>query len=263
MTSFLTSLSVWNWLDAGGFLFVLLGVALGFVIKRRKYRHPDDPNDLMPAPFTEKNWASKKERRENFWEYVLIIGLGLELAVLPHSIKVLEELHKANLELQTKLQPRSITLEQTTNFIFLTERIPKFPIRVVVGGNETLNYAWQIRRMLDSAKYPTPDSDTNLSFGVFLQPGAVYLPLETGYTNEWVNAEFISDNTNDFRIFNYFEMERTNGLVRYTINDGDTNDSYGALINAFQQIGITVTWHYKPDWVSPNRCGVFVVQKLQ
>jgi hypothetical protein len=175
MISFLLSLSTWDWLSAGGVFFVLLGVVFGFVVKRGKFPHLENPDELMPLEFKKKQWESKKEKWENFWEYVLIVGLGLELAVLPHSVKEFEVLRKSNLELQSKLQPRTITLTQIKNFIFLTEKVTKtVPIKIVVGheGFDTETYAFQLRDMLNRAGFKTND-DAGL-WGINREPDIVF-----------------------------------------------------------------------------------------
>jgi hypothetical protein len=58
-------------------------------------------------------------------------------------------------------------------------------------------------------------------------------------------------------------MQKTNGFVRYTIPAGDTNDMYGALINAFSQINVKISWYCKPEWVNPNHCEIYIRQKPQ
>jgi hypothetical protein len=117
--------------------------------------------------------------------------------------------------------------------------------------------------MLNRAGFSTPDSDTNLAFGIHADATAMSFPAILGNTNAWPDVNFVSDNTNDFLVFNSFGMEKTNGLLRFTIPAGDTNDAYGAFINCLIQIGIKVQWLYKPDWVSPNHCAVYIHQKPQ
>jgi hypothetical protein len=208
---------------------------------------------------------------------VLVIGLGIELLgsfsaerlqSKENSVQSFqtELLRSNNIALQLKLQPRTITAEQIANFIYVTQKIPKFQIRIGIGEarEETASYAWQIRRMFDAAKFPTPNSDTNLAFGIYYDPGAVSLPTAIGDTNKWPDVEFVTDSTNDFRVFNYSMREQTNGFVRFTIKEGDTNNMYGAFINALIQVGINVDWNYNtPKWVAPNHCAIFVKQKPQ
>jgi hypothetical protein len=174
-----------------------------------------------------------------------------------------EELRAKNDALEAKQRPRTINFQQITNFIFLTEKIAKFPVRVGVGESrdETFNYAWQIREMLNQAKYTTPDSDTNLAFGTHYDPTAVTVSRGVGDTNEWADVLFVSDNTNDFRVFRYSKIEKTNGFSRSSVPAEDTNNTYGAFINAFIQIGMKVDWKYKPEWVAPNHCEIYVKQK--
>ena len=164
MSSFFLSLSRWDWLSTTGVFLVLLGVVFGFVVKRRKYRNPENPNELMPFEFEKKKWKSKKKRLEDFWEYVLIIGLGLELAVLPHSIKEVEELKRNNLELQntttglkadltfvdSELTPRIFKNEDSYLEKYQT-RNPNLAVGAIVfsdSADESKGLAWQIRMRL-------------------------------------------------------------------------------------------------------------------
>jgi hypothetical protein len=81
---------------------------------------------------------------------------------------------------------------------------------------------------------------------------------------DWRGLNFeLTDETNDFSIFYFSAMQKTNGFVLYTVPADHTNDAYGALINAFTQIGIKTEWSYKPEWVSPNHRAIFIRQKPQ
>src|SRR5260221_9362218 len=106
MISFLLSLSPGQWLNAVGIVLVLLGVAFGFFMKPKENRRSNDPSDLLFInEFKNGNWSSVKrsKRWAAFWEYVLIIGLGLELWAFKVSIsddlklqQKIEELRESN-----------------------------------------------------------------------------------------------------------------------------------------------------------------------
>jgi hypothetical protein len=255
-----SSLPYWDALEIVSLVFVWVGVWGEYKAERMK--SPYNPTNF-PALETEK-----KKVGAFFWR-VLLLGLSAEavasIFIMVISNKEIAELNLENSKLKTKLQQRTINKEKTENFIFLTEKIPKIPIRVAIGANkdEVVSYAWQIRQMLNQAHFPTPDSDTNLAFGIHFDTTAVALPVVIGDTNEWGDVELITDETNDFTKFYYLAMQKTNGFVRYTIPAGDTNDMYGALINAFSQINVKISWYCKPEWVNPNHCEIYIRQKPQ
>jgi hypothetical protein len=178
---------------------------------------------------------------------------------------IMKSLLQQNIKLQIAARQRVITSTQVTNFIWLTANIPKFPVRVGIGEvrDETANYAWQIRQMLNQAHFVTPDSDTNLVYGISTRVGSVTTSMVIGDTNEWSDIEFLSDVTNDFMVFHYSDIEKTNGFVRYTIPTGNTNDIFAAFTDALNQIGIKITINYQPDWVTPNHCEIYIRQKPQ
>ena len=83
-----------------------------------------------------------------------------------------------NVVLQQRLQPRTISIEQITNFIFLTQNMPKFPVRVGIGkiNDEVFSYAMQIQSMLKQADYTTPNADTNWIEGIHQDDTAFMVP---------------------------------------------------------------------------------------
>jgi hypothetical protein len=273
----------WMWvsLEFLGAVIVIIGVWGEEWAERRKL--PFDPNELVPESII------RKQQSGIFWK-ILLSGLAIELigvsltTIASHwqisdannnagnALKVAaafnkeaEELRSNNLVLKLKMQPRVISAIQVTNFIFLTRYIPKFPISVGVGQirNETCNYAWQIRNMLDQAGYCAPSSDSNLALRIHSDPTAFQYSVIMGDTNEWDDVDFVSDSTNDFALFSGLGFQRTNGFIRVAIAPMDTNGAYAAIINAFDQIGIPAEWHYKPDWVGTNHCMVFVMEKTR
>ena len=228
------------------------------------------------------DWREEKgahSRWKKFFMALLVVGLAYELFEASESDKKaadaiksagqanerassnevqVAELTSNNIALQLKLQPRIITPEQMKDFMFLTEKIPKFPIRVgVVGLGEQLNYAIQIRNMLNLAGFKTPDSDTNFMMGIYYDPTAVaWHNIQD--TNPWADIEFDYDSTNFSTTGSVAHFEVVNGIKRWTVQNNETNLEYKILIQNFQAIGIKTWWEFKPSWTSPNHCGVFV-----
>jgi hypothetical protein len=180
-----------------------------------------------------------------------------------------EELRAKNLELQKQLQPRIITIEQITNFIFLTDKIQKISVGVRIGEmrDETFNYAWQVKHMLKQAGFKTPDSDSNnpaYPEEIHCDPATVSYYPKIGDAEKWIDLDFVWNSTNDLSVYN-FRYEITNGFTRPIISKdeiGDTNVVFSALKFCFSQIGITNTVTLsKPDWVNAGQFQIFVTQK--
>src|ERR1019366_10089190 len=67
------------------------------------------------------------------------------------------------IELQKLKQFRAITPEQITNFIFLTQKIAKIPVRIIIlqDGDDTESFGWQLRNMFNRAGF-NPPSDAGI-----------------------------------------------------------------------------------------------------
>jgi hypothetical protein len=236
MISFLLSLSLGQWLNAAGILLVLLGVLFGFLMKPKEYRHSNDPSDLMTLDeFRKGNWKSRTRGKtwEIFWEYVLILGLGIELCALavsiPEDLKLsqrIEELRKANDELEAKMQPRIITARQRADFKTSLANIRKGQVKIGVRNpdNETLDFVEQVHDLLvDSgfiieSQMNYPGSLVKIrnyaSIGIFINsltnvpPYA--LPLFEAFTNIGFPAMLVLNGTN---------QPASNGEIRMETND--------------------------------------------
>lgn len=168
------------------------------------------------------------------------------------------------LELEAKMQPRSISKKQISDFIFLTDKIPKIPIRVGVGptADEVFTFAVKVQTMLADAGYNVPDSDKNEPLGIHQDLSAIsWYNATPSISNIWPDICFITDITNDLKKVS-FNFEYTNGYARPIVFESDTNKIYAALTFVFQQIGIIYVTSYKPDWVKPNHCEIFINQRL-
>ena len=182
----------------------------------------------------------------------------------------IEELHSNNLVLQLKLQPRTITVQQITNFISLTRTMVHFPIRVGIGPNseEPFNYALQIRDMLNKANFTPPDSDTNslnYFFGVGIDPTAITWTTDRNDTN-WPDVCFASDDTNAVSLGKQgltAVLKHFSGLQRPLTPYENSEMEFEVIPFVFRQIGIQGFYLYKPDWVGTNHFEIFVRQKSQ
>jgi hypothetical protein len=177
--------------------------------------------------------------------------------------KEAEELRSNNLALQLKMQPRIINETNVQNFMLLTHGFPKFPIRLVISApGEEANFGVQLRMMLNAAGYGIPDGDTNEALGIHYQPMAVRNTIIFGDTNAWPDVAFMFDHEINLGRFDFVSVTETNGLYIFTLPAGDTNAVYGALMNAFSQIGVKVEgYNNKPDWLATNHCGIFVIER--
>ena len=147
-----------------------------------------------------------------------------------------EELRSNNIILAAKLQPRTITLMQITNFIFLTEKIPKIPITVSTStsGYEVESFAYQFREMLTKAKFGTPDNAgpwgiNNVTTRLLAQ--------QAGFPWESVSVYAVCYSTNDSQLWQ-IHSERTNGFNRPIVTNNDIGETYMAIRVVLSQIDI-------------------------
>jgi len=204
--------------------------------------------------------TTKFRKRLEWWcEIILLVGLLLEMReAVNEDSKILA--------LQKQLNWRDISQQQINDFIILTQNMPKFPIRVGVniGDNEAFNYAFHIKKMLNSANYPTPNSDTNFAGGVFLHDGPDYLNIYDdliGDTNGICWVVLLTQSTNNYDVFHYSSAEYTNGFKILTINPNDTNSIFGAIRYSFENVKISLQARYLPTVIGTNMCEIFVMQK--
>lgn len=230
--SSLLSFSLWDWVELGGLAMVFIGVLFGHIATKNN------------SP------------RKDFWEMVLIIGLAIDVSAFVRHEKQLADLKHENLLLELRLQPRKITDKQVRDFIFLTERIPKIAVRVDVGSGvfnqETCNFAFEIRELLQQAKFLVPESDQKYSMNVFNEPSRTFISKD-GPTDLIMFVESSGLTKPQF--------EMVNGIKRPVAQNGNTNDIYAALYYAFSEAGISIGLVSKPEWTHDTHMEIFVREK--
>jgi hypothetical protein len=206
---------------------------------------------------------------------VLITGLGLEFLGSCASDRLqskrnselnnqTEVLHNENLVLQAKLQPRTIKMEQMKDFILLTEDVAKIPVRVVIGeeGDDTETFAFQVRDMLDHAKFFAP---TNAgAWGVDRDPTRLSVrPIGTDVRDSqvWI----ICHDTNEIKTV-HLPHEFTYGIYRYVVveNHPEKNfNVFSAISDSLNSVGIKCGWNCAPNWVKPGEFQIMIPLKNQ
>jgi hypothetical protein len=154
-----------------------------------------------------------------------------------------ELMRSNNLVLQKQLQPRIITMEEITNFIFLTQHFPKNEIKVffVSGRNETANYARQVRDMLNQADFK---EETNApKFGINPITDQIAIRINPGDTN-WPDIEIDKFSTNETTVA---YAVYTNGFYLPVIVANNPDDIAGNFMYIFKQIRINSELHSGSD----------------
>jgi hypothetical protein len=145
-----SALGVWEAVEVVGAVVVTIGVIGEYIANFTK---------LPKGRSRKKQW----EKRSTL---ILIVGLAIELVGLVTTLVTsnieIQQFRSNNLaleakvlELRAKLEPRTITEKQKEKFTNLLKNAPKCPVRIHCGNvdNETRNYAYQLREMLDNAGY--------------------------------------------------------------------------------------------------------------
>jgi hypothetical protein len=170
------------------------------------------------------------------------------------------ELTSNNIALQLKLQPRVITLTQMTNFIFLTEKIPKIPIKIAYpyGRQETVNYACQIRDEFNQAGY-FPETNSGV-WGIDPDTSALIRRSKRADTN-WPDVVFFVYGTNDTFTVQNFHYEFTNGFARPIVTETNKEMIGSAIMFALNQIGFKTEEASDLNWVKPGEIEFFIMDR--
>jgi hypothetical protein len=204
-----------------------------------------------------------KERWKLFWAGIVVLGLSVELIAFGlsylASTNEIEGLRKSNLELQIKLQPRTISKKSMDDFILLTEKMQKIPIKIafVVGRSETVNFANQLRQMFTQAHFDTPTNSG--PWGINTDRSAWRHEI-IGDTN-WTDVIFVINGTNDIGPILKIRVEKINGFSRPVWPETNNYVFVGALKDMFQQIGISCDWHHDTLSVGPGEFELVVMDK--
>ncbi|HEY5504340.1 MAG TPA: hypothetical protein VIK28_04210, partial [Sedimentisphaerales bacterium] len=171
-----------------------------------------------------------------------------------------DELRSKNLELQKQLQPRTITLTQITNFIFLTEKIDKIPVKIEFAGgrNETANFAYQIRDMLNQAGF-NPETNSG-PWGINQDRTHITRNVGRSDTN-WPSVLLYVYGTNDVFYPRNIHYEFTNGHSRPIVSGDDKETLGGAIMFAFKQIGISVAEECNGEIVKPGEFLFYIMDR--
>jgi hypothetical protein len=235
---------------------------------------------------------SKEHLLEALFVMLVAFGVGLELLSLPFSLLesarvggdaadaklfaakvgttnaqlVAENLVlRSNLvALEIKLQPRIITPQQIENFIFLTEKVSKVPIKICVGMNGPTSYAGQLRDMFTRARFGI-DSSVNSTIGITYSFDRTFV-RPPGELFEWPHILIARYGTNHLKTgtvqMSGFTFENTNGFIRpIAVNSNDQNEIFMSLYAVFKQVDIPAVVVNDDVWVKPGEIAILVPSK--
>src|ERR1017187_1270026 len=218
MASVLTIISSPSWLWVGEIVeaisIVVIGIGCAGEVWADHHKFADAFSSPSPITYSKDKWR-------RIFGMMVVGGLVIELFAFGLSFlasnREIEGLHKANLELQAKLQPRIITKKQISDFIFLTEKISKkMPIKIYAcsEGDDTYQFARHIRSMFDKAGFPRDSSRDGVAEDL-TENLITHVSREIGWTNEWPSVFLLRYGTNDLiYCFNDTPKEVTNGFIR-------------------------------------------------
>jgi hypothetical protein len=173
-------------------------------------------------------------------------------------------------ELELRMQPRIITPEKLTNFIFLTQKLKKVPVKILTGfkDDESEGFAAHLRQMLNEAGFTFEpngqpwaidrDRSRLISEPIerYEKPPDVYLLTS--------NTNYSAANIGETNIPFTIPHEVVNGRTRPISVTGSAEEISEALTFCFGKLGITVVWiHDAPRWLSGAEWGLFVPQKIR
>jgi hypothetical protein len=240
------------------------------------------------------NGRKLSEAKENLLERLFVmtvaIGVAIELVAVLFSLRENAQLHRDageakglaaaanertaiiesnNLVLRSnvavlefKLQPRIIYPQQITNFVYLTQLIPKIPIKIctVIGPDDSATFAIQLRGILRAAGFGTDPSANLADVTLDERRPFVYRPL--GAQDKWPFVFFVTHGTNNYKQWDLRrEAHPTNGLSRLIVLNADTNLIYAAIVECLNDVGIPAQWMNSVGLVGPGECEFFVPHK--
>lgn len=206
---------------------------------------------------TERETAAGNERAGNAEKDA---GLANERAANA-ELKV-EELRKANDELETKIRPRRITMEQRTNFMALARFIPKIPVKIVIGqeGRDTEVFAKDLRETLTMAGF-TANNNAGM-LGVDRNP--TLLEWDELWNTNSADLIFIEYGTNNFSTVYTPALAQFKNGQNVPMVESDQTDMlkiFGAISYCFQTVGIKTGWMNDSHNVNPGEVVILVPVK--
>lgn len=244
-----------------GWLVLVAGLAMEFLGDHMAKRIADKENRRLTGEAAQ----ARKQAGDAIERAGIVNQLAAESNERSKQLEAQNLVLRSNVAaLEIKQQPRKITPTQVTNFIFLTERVAKIPIKICIGqeGEDTETYALQIRDMFNRAGFQT---DPNAGAGGITRDPKLVMPRPIGATDEWPSIVFVRYGTNDNRggqiTIPSPPCEQTNGFNRPIIAENDTNKIFAALVLNFQQIGIFGLMIDSTNWVKPGEFAFLIPLK--
>jgi hypothetical protein len=160
-----------------------------------------------------------------------------------------------------KVAPRTITFKQITNFLFLTERIPKIPIGVRTSrrGDDTATFGYQLRHMLNTAGFtaPTNSGDWGLSMGA----ADPIFARKVGQEFDWPNVVVVSGG--DSRHLPRFLVQQTDTWSRPIVTNDSVGVIYAAVGYCLTRVGINAVFDTNgpASWLKPGEWELVVTPK--
>jgi hypothetical protein len=175
-------------------------------------------------------------------------------------------------EFDKRLKPRSITPSQVTNFVFLTERLSKIPIKIVIGqeGSDTETFGYQLRSMFNRAGFLTPSNAgpsgiqrephlipvrgiADVGRPSSMPPGAAIIIGTNGipsYWPPWPDVFFVTSPHGPAYIYDWeIKSEWVGNISRYVVETNNTRQIYEAINRSLTECGITTGWMSSEGWV--------------
>jgi hypothetical protein len=180
-------------------------------------------------------------------------------------------LESNNIALEGKLAPRIITTAQITDFIFLTSKTTKIPIKVCLSQTgddpESETFAYQIRNLLNQAHFQT-NADAEI-WGI--THGQNILLRKTERQKEWPDALFVYFSTNSGDSPTAKDLDPGSGILG-TVNNPDGRQIavytgnktlliYSIVMASMRVDGIRTEWLHGNEYVQPGECEINVVPK--
>lgn len=169
-------------------------------------------------------------------------------------------LQETILLLQKEMAPRRITIEQATNFMFLTEQIEKIPIKIIIhqGDGETTTFACDIREMFRRSGFVT-NADAS-SFGLNFEPQLLYARFFLA-TNVFQGVTFAQYTTNRVYAKPQLVWQRTNGVDRPVVQGTNSLQVFEGLRQCFEKIGIATEWIGIDLAIKPGEYAIIIRSK--